>query len=101
MLERALNLADVRLHRMPTSEDATYTPILLTDDRPSPYAGDLIACVYRGKPGSEERRHWEQLFIAAPQMYAALRDIILSARKAGIELIDMSRGREAVAIVEK
>ena len=101
MLAKPINLVDARLHMMPGPfSEPTYGRILLTHG-PSPTAGELIACVYGGAHESEERRHWEQLFCAAPLMYAALRDIIASARKAGIELIDLSRGAQALAEVEK
>lgn len=39
-----------------------------------------------------------RLIAAAPSLLEALQDIIASAHKSGIELIDLSRGRAAIAL---
>jgi hypothetical protein len=58
--------------------------------------------VYRESDGCRvatvfEDERYADLFLAAPDMLAALRDICESCRKAGVEIVDYSRGVAAIA----
>jgi hypothetical protein len=68
-----------------------------------PNSGDAGLCLVDGLADGDALTTIEanaQLIAAAPDLLAALRDIIGSCRKAGVAIVDLSRGDAAIRKAE-